>query len=205
MPAISRSSGQTLERFKRLLTGNRNFIWFLVSRGLTYLGNMAAGFLAVYALERFQLGDAQAGVFTAVLMASNTLGYAFWGSIGDRWGYKRLAEIASILWLGALVIAVLAPNVAFFYLVFVLFGLSNGSGIMADFNIAMEFGSDADRTAYIGLTRTLTGPWLLVAPLLGGWLVLLAGYPFMMMSSFLIATMGLALLWLRVSEPRWLS
>ena len=153
---------------------------------------MAAGFLAVYALERFQLGDAQAGVFTAILMASNTLGYAFWGNIGDRWGYKRLAEIGSILWLGALAIALLAPNVAFFYLVFVLFGLSNGSGIMADFNIAMEFG-------------TLTGPWLLVAPLLGGWLVLLAGYPFMMTCSSLIAGAGLVLLWLGVSEPRWLS
>jgi MFS family permease len=190
----SQETSQTVQRFIRLIGGNRNYRWFLFSRAFTFLGNMAAGFLAVYGLQRFHLADAQAGIFTAILMG-----------IGDRWGYKRLAEIASVLWVLALVTVLLAPSVYIFYPVFILYGLSSGSGIMADFNIAMEFGSEADRTAYIGLTRTLTGPLLLTAPLLGGWLVLLVGYPMMFTSSLLSTGVGLLLLWGWVSEPRWLD
>jgi len=205
LPASPQETSQIIRRFLALLDRNLNYRWFLFSRGFTFLGNMAAGFLAVYGLQRFKLPDAQAGVFTAILMASNTIGYAFWGNIGDQWGYKRLAEISAGLWVLALATALFAPSVIFFYLVFILYGLSSGSGIMADFNIAMEFGSQEDRTAYIGLTRTLTGPLLLAAPLFGGWLVLLTGYPAMFVISIITAGIGLLLLWLRVSEPRWSS
>lgn len=195
----------TIQRLKVLVEQNRNFRWFLLSRGLTFMGNMAVGFLAVYAIKRFHLPDSQAAIFTAILMASNTIGYAYWGNIGDQWGYKRLAEIASILWLAALVTAVFSPSREFFYLVFVLYGLSSGSGVMADFNIAMEFGSEEDRPAYIGLTRTLTGPLLLAAPLLGGWLISFVGYPLMFVVSIIFAVAGLLTLWWRVVEPRWVN
>jgi MFS family permease len=195
----------TTQRLIVLVGQNRNFRWFLFSRGFTFIGNMAVGFLAVYAVKRFLLPDGQAAVFTAILMASNTIGYAFWGSIGDQMGYKRLAEIAGVLWLAAIITALLSPTREFFYLVFFLYGLSSGSGVMADFNIAMEFGSEEDRPAYIGLTRTLTGPLLLVAPLLGGWLVSLTGYPLMFAVSLVFAAAGLIILWLRVVEPRWVN
>lgn len=201
-PGASQGTSQILQRFSRLLARDRNYQWFLFSRGFTFLGNMSAGFLAVYALQRFELSDAQAGVFTAILMASNTIGYAFWGNIGDQWGYKRLAEISAGLWIFALATVLLAPSLIFLYLAFIFYGLSSGSAIMADFNIAMEFGSQEDRPAYIGLTRTLTGPLLLAAPLLGGWLVLLTGYPVMFFISIITAGIGLLILWLRVSEPR---
>ena len=55
---------------KRLLTilrEDHNFREYMVSRGVGYLGWMAFGFLAVYGVERFQLSDAQAAIFTAVI------------------------------------------------------------------------------------------------------------------------------------------
>jgi MFS family permease len=195
--------GSFLSRFKGLVGGHSNFRWFLFSRGLTFMGTMAIGFLAVYAIRHFHLPDAQAAVFTAVMMASNTIGYMFWGGVADRWGHKRLAIISAVLWMAALVTAILATSGAFFYLVFILYGLSNGSNILSDFNIAMEFGSEEDRPAYIGLTRTLTGPVLLVAPLLGGWLVSIMSYPVMFIVSLVFAILGVIILWRLVAEPRW--
>lgn len=192
----------TVRRFHTLFNTDRNYRWFLLSRGLTYLGTMAAGFLAVYAVRNFRLSDAQAALYTAAMMASNTIGYTFWGSLADRWGYKRIAEISGLIWLGVLITSLLAPSGAFFYLVFILYGLSSSSYIIADVNIVMEFGSEQERPAYIGLTRTLTGPLTLVAPLLGGWLVSILSYQAMFMVSIGFALAGLLTLWRLVIEPR---
>jgi predicted MFS family arabinose efflux permease len=41
----------------------------------------------------------------------------------------------------------------------------------------LEFGSEADRPAYVGLANTLIAPANILAPFLGGWLADLAGYP----------------------------
>jgi MFS family permease len=204
-PAAKIAGGvsRVIDRLASLLRQNKNFRAYLASRALAFMGNMAMGFLAVYAIHRFDLPDSQAAVYTAVMTTANTLGYAAWGTIGDMWGYKRMAEIAALLWIFALASALLAPSGAIFYLVFVLLGLSNGGFWMADFNIAMEFGQEEERTAYIGLTRTLTGPVLLVAPLIGGLLVRLAGYPLMFVVSLGFAVLGLATLWKFVAEPRW--
>jgi len=190
------------QRLRRLVSSNRNFCWFLFNRGLSFMGNMAMGFLAVYGLQRFHLPDSQAAVYTAAMLASNTIGYGVWGNIADQWGYKRLAEISGLLWIAALAIALLAPSSIYFYLVFILFGLSNGSGIMADFNIAMEFGNEEDRPAYIGLTRTLTGPVLLIAPMIGGAMVAWMGYPAMIIMSLVFTVISLVVLHWWVMDPR---
>jgi MFS family permease len=192
----------SLTRFKTLVGGHSNFRWFLFSRALTFMGTMAVGFLAVYAIRHFHLPDSQAAVFTAVMMASNTIGYMFWGGVADRWGHRRLAIISAVLWLAALVSALLAKSGSYFYLVFIFYGLSSGSNVLSDFNIAMEFGSEEDRPAYIGLTRSLTGPVLLIAPLLGGWLVSILSYQVMFLVSLVFAILGLLTLWRLVEEPR---
>jgi len=66
----------------------------------------------------------------------------------------------------------------------------------------MEFGPEAERPTYIGLARTATGPALLVAPLLGGWIAQTWSYPALFVTSAAFVVGGLALLTLRVREPR---
>ena len=124
---------------------------------------------------------------------------------GDRAGNKRLMEINSLLWIGTLGAALAAPSVWLFDIVFVLMGLSSGGGMMADFNIALEFGPEEDRPAYIGLTRAVTGPVLLIAPLIGAWLVGIASYPTMFAVALVCSVVGLMLLWWRVADPRYIS
>jgi hypothetical protein len=68
--------------FKQILKSDKNFVLYLVSRSLVFMGNMAAGFLAVYAIQRFVLSDDQAAIFTGLLFVSGVVGNADWGSLG---------------------------------------------------------------------------------------------------------------------------
>lgn len=185
-----------------ILRGNANFRTFLISRGLGYMGIMASGFLAVYAVERFHLPDAQAAVFTALSLGGAMIGFVTSGWAGDRLGHKVVLVSSGFLWAMALLTALLAPSTGVYYLVFVLMGISNGAAIVSDLNIVMEFGHGAERPMYIGLARTIMGPVLLVAPLLGGWIAQVADYPVMFGVSLAFAAAGFLLLWVAVTEPR---
>lgn len=197
-----RPNGTYPQHLKDILRGNSNFRTYLISRWLGYLGGMAYGFMAVFAIRRFSLPDSQAGVFTAILFGSGVFGYPFWGMLGDRLGHKRVLEMAGTLWVAALLIALLAPSVLAFYAVFALMGFGSAGGVLGDLNIAMEFGPDAERPTYIGLARTVTGPALFVAPLLGGAILEWGSFPNLFAISLAFAAGGLALLWTRVVEPR---
>ena len=91
------------------------------------------------------------------------------------------------------------------YVVFALMGFSNAGGVVADFNLALEFGPETERPTYVGLTRTSTGLALLIAPIIGGLIAQSIGYPQMFMTSLLFAAGGLYLLKRRVKEPRHLE
>jgi len=69
----------------------------------------------------------------------------------------------------------------------------------------MEFGPEAERPTYIGLARTATGPALLIAPLLGGWIAQTWNYPTLFATSLAFAIGGLVLLAWRVKEPRHMA
>jgi MFS family permease len=97
-----------LRRLLAILQSVHNFRIYLISRALAYLGNMAYGFMAVYAIQRFGLADAQAAVFTSILFGSGVLGFAIWGPYGDRFGHKRVLVWASAVGLAALVTAAFA-------------------------------------------------------------------------------------------------
>lgn len=194
-----------LHRLREILRGNANFRAYLISRWLAYFGSMATGFIAVAAVERFHLPDSAAGVYTGILYIAGVVGYAVWGPLSDRWGNKRVMESSALLWLLALGVAIVAPAEWAFYLVFALNGFASAGGVLADLNIAMEFGPEAERPTYIGLTRTITGPALFIAPLLGGSLAQAWGYPMMFAVSLAFALAGLVLLHWQVREPRHTS
>jgi MFS family permease len=200
--AASQLDREYARRLWTILRGNANFRAYLASRWLSYLGGMAAGFLAVYAVERFALGDDAAAVFTGILFGAGVVGYGIWGGVGDRYGHKRVMVLAAALWLGALGVALLAADTWGFYAAFALMGLSSSAGTLSDLNLAMEFGPEAERPTYIGLTRTASGPALLIAPVLGGLLAQTWGYPVLLAVSSGFALAGGLWLALGVREPR---
>ena len=198
-PASDRQyAGRLLDILKR----DANFRAYLLCRWLWYFGSMATGFMAVYAVQHFHLSDATAAIYTGILYASGVVGYAFWGPLGDRIGNKRTMAASAVLWLAALVTALLSSAAWGFYLVFAFMGFGSAGGVVTDLNIAMEFGPEAERPTYIGLTRTITGPALLIAPLLGGWIAQEWSYPILFCVSLGLAALGLAQLAWGVKDPR---
>jgi MFS family permease len=91
-----------------------------------------------------------------------------------------------------------------FYLAFICMGFGSAGSVLSDLNIAMEFGPEAERPTYIGLTRSLSGPALLIAPLLGGWIAQTWSYPALFVTSLLLAASGLGVLAWGVQDPRHL-
>ena len=204
-PQPPHSNREYVQRLAGILRSNANFRTYLFSRWLSYGGGMAFGFMAVYAVEHFHLPDSAAAVYTGILYGAGVVGYAVWGPLGDRVGHKQVMEIAASLWLIALGVALFSTAAWGFYIVFALMGFGSAGGVLADLNIAMEFGPEAERPTYIGLARTATGPALLIAPLLGGWIAQTWNYPTLFVASLVFAVCGLGLLAWRVREPRHLA
>jgi MFS family permease len=207
-PHIKKETVETVEKnhyFKRLkgiLSKDGNFRNYLISRGLAYAGLMAQGFIAVYVIQHFDLSEDYAGIFTAILLGSGAIGFAIWGIMGDRVGYKRVMMISILIRIAVLILFIFSPSLVWIYIAFGLMGIGNTASMTSDFNITMEFGSESERPTYIGLARTLTGPVLLIAPLAAGVIVELWGYPAMFLVSLVFTLIGFVMLWLGVKEPR---
>jgi MFS family permease len=195
-------------RLLSILQRDVNFRTYLISRWLAYFGGMATGFIAVYAVEQFHLPDSVAAIYTGILYAASVVGYGVGGTLGDRLGHRRVMQLAGVMWLSALstmLLITITQATWLLYGVFALLGFSNAVGVTADFNLAMEFGPEAERPTYVGLARTSTGPALLIAPLIGGLIAQSIGYPAMFITSLLFAVSGLYVLTRRVKEPRHLK
>jgi MFS family permease len=99
-------------------------------------------------------------------------------------------------------IALTARSVGVYYAVFALLGAANAGFIVSDLSIAMEFGPEAQRPTYIGLARTLSAPFLFIAPLIGGAVAQVWGYAWMFVLALVLTLASLVLLRFCVAEPR---
>ncbi len=188
--------------FGQILKKDGNFRLYLVARSISFFGNMATAFIAVYAIKAFHLPDEQAAVFTGVILASGVLGYAFWGAVGDRIGPKKIMVLSFICWFAALIVAIFSKSIWLYYLVFAMFGLYQSGVGVGDSMLIMELGEESLRPTYLGMGRTLTGSFLLLAPVLAGSLVARYDYNVMFIVSAFFVTIA-TLLMSRVKDvPR---
>ncbi|MEN6580221.1 MAG: MFS transporter [Anaerolineaceae bacterium] len=165
--------------FGQVIKKDANFRLYLIARSISFIGNMATAFIAVYAIKAFHLPDEQAAVFTGIILASGVLGYAFWGAIGDHIGPKNIMVLSFICWFAALLVAIFSKSIWLYYLLFALFGLYQSGVGVGDSMLIMELGDESLRPTYLGMGRTLTGSFLLLAPVLAGSLV--AQYDYIVM------------------------
>jgi len=192
----------TLASYAAILKQDKNFRNYIISRIFYYLGIMATGFLAVYGIQKFSLSDSQAAVFSGLLLASGVIGYAVWGFLGDRIGPKRIVMVSIGMWIGALLAAVFAASAWVYYMVFVLYGLASAGFILGDLVLVMELGSEEQMAAYMGLARTLPGIFLLLSPILAGWVAGQTSYPFMFGLSIAFSLLFFVSMWGVRDRPR---
>ena len=189
-------------RIRTILRTDKNFATFLVNRGFVFLSFMGLAFVTVYGIERFNLPISYSAVFTGVMLITEIVGYAIWGTVGDRDGYKRVIEASNGLLIAGFLGLLFVKSVWGLYVVFGILSFAHSGEYIADQNIAMEFGKEADRPTYIGMSKTLIGPFLLVSPIIGGGIVKMWGYQSMFITALMISVIAFLIIKFLVEEPR---
>lgn len=183
-----------LQLFKAILKRDKNFRYYLLGRAVIFLGAMASGFLAVYGVQRFNLSDSRAAVFTALLYFSGIIGYSLGGALGDKIGPKRIVVASVLSWGGAMLLAILARSEWVYYLVFLMFGLYTAGMVLGDSILVMELGEEKLRPTYLGMARSLIGVFVLISPVIAGILVEAFGYRVMFTVSLVLTLIGALLI-----------
>jgi MFS family permease len=195
--------GAYLRRVGRVLREDRNLAWYLFSRGLTFIGMMASGFYTVHALRFYAAPDWAVGVFTTALLAGQMAGNVALGALADRSGHLAPLNIGLGALLLANVVALAAPSLEVFTLVFALQGVQLAAVNVSGLNVLLEFApGPAARPTYVGLGTTLLTPVAFGAPLVAGLMADAFGFPTVFAAAALGALAAMALLLGRVREPR---
>lgn len=185
-----------------ILRRDLRFRRFLVSQSLTALSGMAAGFLLVHAVRTGGLSDAQAGAFTVWLQAGLALANLGFGFLADRFGHRHGLEWGLVLNVVSLVLAWLLAAPWVFAVIFFLRGAMAAAQFISGNALVYEFCAPADRAVYLGLANTLPGLVGALAPLLGGLLGSLFGYPVLFALSAGVAAAGWAVYRFGGGSPR---
>jgi len=108
-----------------ILKRDINFRWFVVVRILAQLGTVGFAFYSVYVVRFYGVNEATAGILTGIMMVTQTVFNLVMGWLGDRWSHRGVMAIGMIAAALSAGIAVWAPSVAWFYLVYALAGIAN--------------------------------------------------------------------------------
>ncbi len=164
------------KRLKVMLENDSNFRWFLIARALSSLSVTAISFFTIFGIRQYDMTPEFAGIMTSVLLLSQTITSPILGWVGDRWGHRRVLAFGNLIMALAIGVALFASDVTWFYVVFALTGVVNTTQWSTIMTLTTQFGSNAERPIYIGMSNTLIAPVTIFAPILGGWLVDLIGF-----------------------------
>ena len=195
--------GAYLRRVPTLLRRDANFAWYLAARALGAVSGMGAAFYTVYALRAWQAPPATVGLFTVLLLAGSIAGTLVLGWLADRAGHVVVVITGVAAAAAANALALGAPSLGVFGFVFVLSGVQQASINVSGLNVLLEFApAEREGPTYLGLGQTSLAPVAFMAPLVGGLLADVAGFPVVFLIAALGGTTALAMLALRVRDPR---
>jgi MFS family permease len=187
---------------KKVLRRDKNFNWFLVVRVLSQFATMGFSFYIIYALRDFGMTKVVSGYLIATLTISQTFANIGMGWVGDKVGHRMMLIIGACAAFLSAVLAWSATSLAWFYPIFLLTGVANVAIWTNSMSMTVDFGGEAERPIYIGLSQTLTAPATIIAPLIGGWIVDAAGFTPTFTISIVLALAMLGILVFLVKEPR---
>jgi MFS family permease len=185
-----------------ILRTDSNFRAFLGVRIISQFAGMAFAFYVIYAVQKFKMSDAAAGIMVAILLIGQVVLSPIMGRWGDRWSHRGVMSIGA---LGAAMSAILAwkaTSPTWFYAIFILESVAIVAIWTIPIALSVSFARNKDeRPIYIGMANTIPAPAAILAPVLGGWLADTTGYNVTFILSALCAILMAAALWLVVKDP----
>jgi MFS family permease len=204
-PTPQRNWREVILLLKNLMVTDSNFAWYILARMLAQLSQMGLAFYTIYALREYGVDAHIIGLFTGVMMLTQMLVSPIMGWVGDKFGHRSTLAIGDAAMALSAMIALFAPGVGWFYVVFVLTGIVNSTAWTSILAISSEFGNTQTRPYYVGLSNTLIAPVTLLAPILGGWLADFAGFEVLFVVCVVIAFVAGFIMLYCVEDPRHLT
>lgn len=202
--AAPTSLGAYLGRMPAVLRRDPSFAWFVVARALGIAGAMASGFFVVYALAVHAAPARWVGLATSVLFLGNLAGTLAFGWLADRAGHRLVVLLGAAALVVANVVALAAPTLETFTVVFALAGVYQAAAGVSNLNVLLEFAPAADeQPTYVGLGNTLVAPVAFGAPLVAGLMADAWGFERVFVAAAVFGLAALAVLVVRVREPRF--
>ncbi len=163
------------ETLSTAVTSDAMFRRALLGRGLTFLETMVSSFYVVFAKNELGLGPEAVGLFSVAFIIGSIVGVSVFGTIADRFGTRRVTQVASWLhfvapFLILLIISfpALAPvAIPMMLAVMGINGALEHSLVMGYLGYTMDIASDQSRGTYIAAINTLSG-LISLTPFLGG-------------------------------------
>ena len=185
-----------------IIRRDANFRMFIFARMFSQVAAVGLAFYTIYAVRRFQLDAGTAGIMTGVLLLGQLVASPLFGWLGDRYSHRLMFTLGVLMAGAGAAVALFAPSLGWFYLVFALAGIANAGLWPTIYALTLEFGSEAERPYYIGLANTLVSPATLFAPNLGGWLADAVSYEAMFAVAAVSSVVTTLMLLLVMHEPR---
>ena len=136
------------------------------------------------------------------LLIGQSIANLLLGFLADRKGHKLVLEISILSNITCFILALLASSPVWFYAIFALRGINLAGNFISGLSLPFEFSEPQNRPTFIGLASTLPGVAGTIAPLLGGILAGIAGYPPLFAITTVIAIASLGMMRWLVRDPR---
>ena len=164
---------------------------------------MAGGFYTLYALRAHGAQPWYVGLFTTITLAGQLAGSLALGWLADRAGHRLVIAIGAVAMGGASLMALGAPSLPLFSLVFAAAGVHQAAIHVSALNVLLEFAPvESERPVYVGLGTTMLAPVAFLAPLVAGVMVDGWGFAAVFSTAAAASVLAVALLLGRVRDPR---
>ena len=203
-PAVSSSPEGSSFRadLRTILSTDKDFRWYVLARMLTQFATMGFAFYTIYAVREFGVDVRLIGFLTGLLLFTEVFMNPFLGWLGDRHGHLLTLQIGIVATIASVLLAMGAQGVAWFFPIFILAGIANVAAWTVPLSMTLEFGSESQRPAYIGLSNTLVAPATFIAPILAGVLIDNVSYELAFLLSGAAGILTLLVLLIGVKDPR---
>lgn len=196
-PYPKKTQPEPLSNFLKSIPGHikqhPDFGKFMISRAVLGLGVLGNAFFALYARRIFSLPDGSLAIFTMIILFTQSVIGFLWGWLGDRFGYKVVYVIVSVLVVLQGIFAIWAAAPWMFYLIAFCIGCMYASIRISDSNMIFEIAPSSETGRFVGITNTLVGPVMTLAPLIGGGLVDLFSHQVMFVSVIAVGVVSTVL------------
>jgi MFS family permease len=200
---VSHEKGSFRESLRTILSTDTEFRWYVVARMLTQFATMAFAFYTIYAVKVFGVDEKLIGLLTGLLLFTEVAMNPILGWLGDRRGHLLTLQIGIVATIASVLLALGVQSVAWFFPIFILTGIANIAAWTVPLSMTLEFGTESQRPAYIGLANTLVAPATFIAPILAGLLIDKVSYELAFLVSGAAGVLTLIVLLVGVKDPRY--